>query len=194
MSGTPRCPLKWRITAKESLMVKINFTWPCTWAYFTSQARYSPFRDNRGLGELISRPRVGIDAPRDNGALGEFISRPRMARDLCIASHLWETVHISSTHFKCKSEFLFPFEKLHILRARTAYLVRRSTAHSAFCDIRLQAQIISVVSCHNTMMQYKKTKEDNCTIMLQRFSTFRFIGLLRLHHNVVKDSTLRICA
>ncbi len=40
------------------------------------------FRDNRGLGELISRSRVGIEAPRDNGALGEFISRPRMGRDL----------------------------------------------------------------------------------------------------------------
>ncbi len=49
---------------------------------------------------------------------------------------------------------------------------------------RLSVQIPRVLSCHYTMVQYKETKEDKCTIVLQQLSTFRYIGLLILHHNV----------
>ncbi len=45
----------------------------------------------------------------------------------------------------------------------------------------LETDILLELSCHYTMVQYRKTKEDNCTILLQQCSTFRYIGLPVMH-------------
>ena len=42
-----------------------------------------------------------------------------------------------------------------------------------------------ILSIHYTMEQQKMTKEDNYAILLEQFSTFRYIGLLSLHQNAV---------
>ncbi len=52
-------------------MVKLNSTLSCELISRPRPGAADPFRDNRGLGELISRPIVGMDAP---GTMGHWVS------------------------------------------------------------------------------------------------------------------------
>ena len=93
-------------------------------------------------------------------------------------SQLGSPVHPTQTH----AAMLIKKLKILLLHLQVNYAHTREAFNK---NNRLQAQIPRVLSCHNSLVQYKGTNVSKCTKLLQQYCTVVLFCLLVLHHSVV---------